>query len=415
MAMPRKAKELSALEVARLKRPTLNMVGGVDGLGLKVAETGARSWILRFALDGRRFDMGLGGFPDVPLADARAAARDAKAKVRLGVNPITAAQEMRSAEAAKRAATKTFAECSAAFIKAKAPGWKNAKHAAQWAATLGTYADPVVGSLLVQDVTSTHVHTILDPIWVSKHETATRVRSRIENVLDWAIARGYRQGPNPARWKANLQQMLAEPSKVAKVVHHAALPVDAMGAFMAALRAAEGQGARALELAILTAARSGEVRGATWSEIDLQAGEWNVPGDRMKMGKPHRVALSSAAIALLRALPQCKPDELIFPAPKGGTLSDMTLTAVCRRMKVDAVPHGFRATFRTWAAERTNFPREVVEAALAHVIESEVERAYQRSDLFDKRTRLMQAWADFCGQTSTAKVIPMKRNRAART
>jgi hypothetical protein len=175
------------------------MVGGVDGLGLKVSETGARSWTLRFALDGRRFDMDLGGYPDVPLADAQAAARDAKAKVRVGVNLTTTARETRSAQAAKRAATKTFAECSAVFIKAEAPGWKNAKHAAQWAATLATYADPVIGSLLVQDVTSTHVHAILDPIWVSKHETATRVRSRVENALDWAIARGYRQGPNPAR------------------------------------------------------------------------------------------------------------------------------------------------------------------------------------------------------------------------
>jgi hypothetical protein len=266
--MPKKVKELSALEVGRLKGDGFHLIGGVPGLGLQIAG-GAKSWILRFALNGRRPELGLGGFPGVTLAEARQRARDARSQLRQGINPIDAARADRSAAAAKRAASKTFSQCAAAFIAAKSPQWANAKHAAQWTATLRTYAEPIIGSLVVGDIDTPQILDILQPIWLDKTETATRVRGRIENVLDWAIARGYRAGPNPARWKSHLAVMLAAPGKVAKVEHHASVPFARLPAFMAQLRSAEGQGARALEFAILCAARSGEVRGATWSGIDL--------------------------------------------------------------------------------------------------------------------------------------------------
>jgi integrase len=413
--MPRKAKEMSALEVQRLKRPPGAFVGGVNGLFLNVSDTGARSWLLKFTLDGRRPEMGLGPFPDVPLADARTAARDARKLIRQGINPIEAARAERSEAAAKRAATKTFAQCAHAFIKGQEPGWRNAKHAAQWRSTLETYAYPVIGELLVQDIRPAHVHEVLAPIWLTKHETATRVRSRVENVLDYAISRQYREGPNPARLKANLETMLAPSKKVAKVEHHAALDVEAMPAFWERLRAMQGQGAMALAFAILTAARSGEVRGATWAEVDFSEAVWTVPAGRMKMEKEHRVPLSTAALELLLSLPEGGPDELVLPSARGKPLSDMALTATLRRMGVDAVPHGFRSTFRVWAAEQTNVAREVVEAALAHRLTDKVEEAYQRSDLFEKRAQLMEQWAKFCtSPAAPATVIPIRKNRARR-
>lgn len=413
--MPRKARELSALEVGRLRRDGFKAVGGVPGLGLHIAGD-ARSWILRFSFDGRRPEMGLGGFPEVSLASARNAAREARAKVHAGVNPIGAAHAERRATAAKLAASKTFAFCAQAFIKAKSPAWANSKHAAQWTSTLKTYAEPVIGALPVQEVSTAHVLEILEPIWLTKTETATRVRSRIENVLDWAIVAEYREGPNPARWKGHMAMMLAEPTKVAKVEHHAALPYARLPAFMERLRAAEGQGARALEFAILTAARSGEVRGAAWSEIDFDACEWNVPAERMKSRRPHRVPLSRHALELVRGGRVTKDRAaLVFPGAGGGPLSDMTLSSVLRRMDLDAVPHGFRATFKTWASECTAFPRDVVEVALAHVIEGKVEGAYMRGDLFIKRAKLMQAWSEFCTRPPSASVVtPIRKAGSAR-
>jgi integrase len=281
------------------------------------------------------------------------------------------------------------------FIRDHAAGWRNPKHAQQWANSLETYAHPVMGALLVRDVELQHVMAVLEPIWQAKTETASRVRGRIEQVLDWATARGFREGPNPARWRGHLDKLLPAPAKVTRVEHHDALPVDQAPSFMARLCAAPGIGARALEFAILTAARSGEVRGTTWDEIDLDAAVWTVPADRMKAGREHRVPLSPAALALLRSLPRWPDNPLVFAAPRGGVLSDMTLAAVLRRMKVAAVPHGFRSTFRDWAAERTHFPREVAEMALAHAIGDKVEAAYRRGDLFDKRRRLMDDWAVF--------------------
>ena len=392
--MPKIAKELGPLQVSRLTAPGLHAVGGVAGLQLQVTTTGARSWVLRTLVGGKRRDMGLGGYQTVTLAGAREKARKARDEIRAGVDPIEAGKAARSALAAATAAQKTFKQCALAFIDAKAPEFKNAKHLAQWTATLETYAFPVMGSILVRDVGLPHVLEVLNPIWTTKTETATRVRGRIEAVLDWATASGYRRGENPARWKGHLDKLLAKPRKVARVEHHPALKAAEMAPFMKRLRAMEGMGARALELAALTATRSGEVRGATWSEIDLESAVWTIPAERMKAGKEHRVPLSKPAVALLEGLSREEGVELVFPAPRGGMLSDMTLSACMRRMKLEAVPHGLRSTFRDWAGEHTNYPREVAEAALAHVVGG-VEGAYARGDLFEKRRRLMADWATF--------------------
>jgi integrase len=408
--MPRKAKELSALEVGRLKVPGLHFVGGVAGLALQVAPGGARTWVLRFAIAGKRRDMGLGGFPDVTLSGAREKAREARAKVDQGIDPILQRQEAKSALRASAAAAKTFSECTTAYVDAKSAEWRNAKHRQQWSNTLKEYADPVIGQLLVRDVTLAHVLKILEPIWTTKTETASRVRGRIESVLNWATVRGYRTGENPARWRGHLDKLLGAPTKVTRVEHHAALDVDAVPGFISALRQQKGNGARALEFAILTAARSGEVRGATWDEIDLQTGIWIVPGVRMKAGKEHRVPLSPAALKLLNALPRIEKTTLLFPSSKNTPLSDMTLTEVLRRMKVKAVPHGFRSTFKDWASERTRYPGEMSEMALAHAIGDKVEAAYRRGDLFEKRRRMMNDWAKFCATPITSgNVVPMKK------
>ncbi len=396
--MPVKAKELGPLAVSKLTTPGLHFVGGVAGLALQVLPTGGRTWVLRATMGGRRRDMGLGGFPDLPLADARAAARKARELIRAGLDPIEEARAAISAKRASAAKDVTFKQATAAYIAAHEASWRNAKHAQQWTNTLATYAEPTIGDLLVRDIELTHILAILEPIWTAKTETATRLRGRIEQVLDWATARGHRQGLNPARWRGHLDKLLAKPSKVARVEHRAALPVEEVGAFMTALRGVDGMGARALEFAVLTAARSGEVRGASWSEIDLKARLWTVPGSRMKAGREHRVPLSAQAVALLNALPRIEGVDFVFPAPRNGPLSDMTLTAVLRRMKVAAVPHGFRSTFRDWAAERTNYPRDAAEMALAHAIADKVEAAYRRGDLFEKRRRMMADWATFCAQ-----------------
>ena len=412
--MPKVATELKALQVQRLAAaPGLHFVGGVHGLALQVTSAGAKSWILRMVVGGKRREMGLGPYPEVTLAMAHDKAREARELVRSGVDPIQRQREAASALRAAVAKALTFNDCADSYIKSHEAGWRNVKHAQQWRNTLKTYAAPVFGSLLVRDVALPHVMAALEPVWTTKNETASRLRSRIELVLDWATARGLREGPNPARWRGHLDKLLPMPSKVKKSEHHAALPAADVGAFMARLREVEGMGARALEFVILTAARSGEVRGAMWAEIDLRAKVWTVPADRMKAGREHRVPLSDAALALLKALPRVDGGELVFPSRKGGALSDMTLTAVTRRMNVDAVPHGFRSTFRDWAAERTNYPRDVAEMALAHAIENKVEAAYRRGDLFEKRRLMMADWAAFLARIEQpAEVVDLASKRA---
>jgi integrase len=397
--MPRKAEELDALAVKKLKEPGLYFVGGVAGLGLQITPSGSRSWILRAMVGGKRRDHGLGAFYGTNgLARAREKAQEARDKIRAGVDPIEEGRAARSKLKSEKARELTFAQAAKKYITTNKAGWRNEKHQAQWASTLETYANPVMGNLLVKDITVTHVTRVLEPIWQTKTETATRVRQRVERVLDWAIASGFREGPNPAIWKGNLQMILPAPTKVAKVEHHAALPISEVGAFMVGLRRENGIAPRCLEFAILTAMRSGEVRGVTWSEIDLHSKVWTIPGSRMKAGREHRVPLSEPAIALLRALPRAESIDLLFPSPTGGMLSDMALTALTRRMKADCVPHGFRSSFRDWCAERTAYPHELAEMALAHTIANKTEAAYRRGDLFEKRRKLMKEWAEFVGK-----------------
>jgi len=400
--VPKKAKELSPIEVRRLTRPGRWSVGGVDGLALQVTESGARSWVLRITTGGRQREMGMGSFPTVTLAMARDKAREHRALVRQGVDPIAARRSAVSIAAAEDRAQRTFSEIAAQYIAQHEASWKSAKHHAQWAATLRTYAEPSIGKLLVRDIRPAHVIAVLEPIWTTKTETATRVRSRIELVLDYATARGYREGVNPARWKGNLDAALPSPAKVAPVRHHAAVHVKEIASFMKRLRSQDGVGARALEFAVLTAARSGEVRGAVWSEVDLAAALWTIPAARMKSGREHRVPLSKAALKLLRSLPGDRlPDQPVFAGIRG-PLSDMSLTAVLRRMGVPATAHGFRSTFRDWVSEYTQHSSEVAEMALSHAIGDKVEAAYRRGDLFEKRVALMSDWASFLARSRQA-------------
>ena len=396
--MPVKAKELGALAVSRIavsKKRGLHAVGGVDGLLLQVTETGATSWLLRVMIAGKRRGMGLGAYPGVGVAAAREKARAARVLIEQGIDPIEQRHKVRQEVAVARANYKTFDECAQAMLAVKGAGWKNDKHRAQWSSTLQSYASPVLGKMSVRDIEMGDVLRVLSPIWNEKTETASRLRGRIEKVLDYATAHKYRQGLNPARWKGNLDAVLDKPSEISKVKHHTAMAIDDVRPFMLRLRQAEGMGARALELTILTAARSGEVRGATWGEIDLKAGTWIVPAERMKAKKEHRVPLSTHAVALLKALPREDGVELVFPAPRGGQLSDMTLTAVLRRMQVDCTVHGFRSTFRDWAGDRTHHSRDMIEFALAHALDDKTEAAYRRSDALEKRRIMMQEWADF--------------------
>jgi integrase len=388
--MPKVARALSALEIKRLTEPGLWAVGTVAGLRLLVKPTGARSWVLRTMIGGRRAELGIGGYPTVTLAQAHQRARDALDEIRKGIDPAAARR-------AKRVTVEwTFKKTATAYIEAHRAGWKNAKHGQQWENTLAAYAYPVFGDKHVRDVNKGDVLACIEPIWSTKNETASRLRSRIELVLSYAVQRELRpEGLNPARWRGNLDAALPKPGKVSRVEHHAALAIDQMHAFMQRLRQAEGMGARALEFTILTAARSGEVRGATWAEIDLDAGVWSLSAERMKADRPHRVALSDAALALLSRLPRVAGTELVFPGNGDKPLSDMTLTACLRRMKVDATAHGFRSTFRDWAAERTAIPSEVVEMALAHAVGNATEAAYRRGDLFEKRCELMELWSKF--------------------
>lgn len=392
--MPKIAKQLSDRAVAAIKTEGRHAVGGVPGLHLRVSGD-HRGWVLRLQVGDKRQDIGLGAYPAVSLSEAREKAREMHSGLREGRDPVAPRKQQRMVLAAQAAAEKTFRWCAEEFLQAKASEWSNPKHKQQWENTLETYAMPHLGQLNVSLIDIPHVLACLEPIWHSKNETASRLRGRIESVLDWAAVRKYRTGENPARWKGHLDKVLAAPTKIKKVEHHRAVPVDGMATFMAELRNQNGIAAYALEFVILTAARSGEVRNATWSEIDEETAVWTVPAEHMKAGREHRVPLSKAAMQLLRKLPRFTNSELLFPGTKGQPLSDMTMTAVMRRMKVDAVPHGFRSTFRDWVGEKTHFPRELAEQALAHTLESKVEAAYRRGDALDKRRQMMEDWARF--------------------
>lgn len=394
--MPKKAKELSALEVSRLSEPGSHPVGGVPGLYLCVNDGEGKSWILRTMVGSKRRHLGLGGFPSVTLAQAREKARRAKEQVEAGVDPIDKRRETAAQLRREQAQFTTFEEASIQYLAAHGDIWKNNKHRAQWQSTLKTYAFPLIGSLHVKDVSHHHLLQVLEPIWRTKTETASRLRGRIEKILDWATVHNLRSGLNPARWKGHFDKLLPAPTKVKKVVHHPALPISDVKAFMSALALREGVSARALEFCILTAVRSGEVRGSRWKEIDLKSRIWTIPAERMKASQEHRVPLSDSAVKLLHENETSHPEALLFPGTKGQPLSDMSLLAVLKRMRVNAVPHGFRSTFRDWAGEMTSFPRELAEQALAHTLDNKVEAAYRRGDAIEKRRMMMEEWATFC-------------------
>jgi integrase len=390
---------LTAAEVKKLANiPGRHSDGG--GLALQVdRRTGAAGWVFRYQVNGRERVAGLGPLHTVTLREARDKAL-ALRKLRVdGVDPIEQRQASRQAARVAQAKTLTFQECAVAYIAAHAPGWKNSKHAAQWPSTMESYVYPVMGGVPVQLVDVGLVLRVIEPIWLTKPETASRVRGRIESILDWATARGHRSGENPARWRGHLENLLPKRSKVARVEHHAALPYGGLPAFIDELRALEGVTARALEFLILAAARTSEVLNAQWGEIDLANRLWVIPGERMKAGKEHRVPLSDRAIEILEEMAANRERDFVFPgALSGRPLSNMALAMLLRRMgRGDLTVHGFRSTFSDWCAERTNFPGELRAMALAHAVGDKVEAAYRRGDMLTKRRQLAAAWARFCG------------------
>lgn len=396
--------KLSAVGINRLKNPGLYGDGG--GLWLRVTPAGTKHWVFRFMLDGTAKAMGLGPLHTVNLAEARERARRARLLLLDKIDPLAERQAKQAAERAAEAKRVTFREAADAYMAGHRAGWKNAKHAEQWSSTLESYAYPVVGDLHVAAIDTALVLKILEPIWAVKTETASRVRGRIEAVLDWARARHLREGENPARWRGHLDKLLPAKTRIRKVRHQPAMPFVDVPAFMAELRGNETISARALEFTILTAARTGETIGARWSEIDFAAKLWIAPGERTKSGREHRVPLCDRALAILSAVPREGDGAgYVFPgARRNRPLSNMAMLELLRGLRKDSgfTVHGFRSSFRDWAAERTNYPREIAEAALAHVVGDKVEAAYRRGDALEKRRRLMAAWAGYCGNPKAA-------------
>jgi len=419
--MAKKIERLSALAVARATEPGMYADGG--GLYLQVTPQRGKSWSFRYMLAGKAREMGLGPFHVINLAEARVRATQCRRMLLDGIDPIEARRAERDRARLEAANSITFRECAAAYIKANKAGWRTEKHADLWTNTLATYAEPIIGGLPVQNIDTGLVMRVLEqevraasgkaaaPLWTAKPETAGRVRGRMEAVLAWATVRGYRRGENPARWRGHLDQLLPAQSKVAQVEHHAALPYVEISAFLASLRAQQGIAARALEFAILTAARTGEVIGARWTEIDMDAATWTIPAGRMKGGREHRVPLSPSAVALVETMKACRTGEFLFSSLRADRpLSNMSMLAVLRRMKrADITTHGMRSCFRDWAAEMTNYPSEVVEMALAHAVGNKVEAAYRRGNLIGKRRKLMEAWAGYCSAPARAgKVVAIR-------
>jgi integrase len=404
------ARNIHKLSPAAAKNAKAGMHSDGGGLYLQATQSAdgtiSRSWIFRFALKGRERHMGLGTLQMVSLAEARRAAADARKLKGQGIDPIGARNESRAAAAAANAKQMTFDEAAAAYIAAHQSAWGNVKHAKQWSTTLAAYASPVFGKVGIRDVDTALVLKVLEPMWNKKTETAYRVRGRMEKVLDWAKARGYREGENPARWRGHLDHLLPARMAVRTVAHHSALPYDELPAFLKQLRKQPGVGARAIEFTILTAARTGETIGATLGEINRKDRMWVIPAGRMKAGKEHRVPLTDRALAIIDELAPLRGDgEYLFPGAHGRLSAGLMYNQLRR---TDLTVHGFRSTFRDWAAERTNFPSEVVEMALAHAVGNKVEAAYRRGDLFEKRRRLLEAWAEHCERgLPTPDVVPL--------
>lgn len=382
--------KLTAIQAAKLNKPGRHSDGG--GLYLSIDESGRRRWVFMYTRAGKRVELGLGGRRDLTLADARAEAATFRAMLAAGTDP--------KVERARDDTVKTFGACADAYVEAMQPSWRNAKHAAQWKMTLTKYAGPI-RERPVKDITTQDILDVLLPLWTRTPETAERLRGRIENVLDAAKAKGLRSGENPARWRGHLNQLLPKRQRLTRG-HHTALSYDVMPEFMANLRTRSAVAARALEFLVLTGARSGELLGATWDEIDLQKEIWTVPASRMKAGREHRVPLSGRAIKIIAERLEVGSIGYIFPgATSTSPLSSMAMAMLLRRMKINVTVHGFRSTFRDWASETTSFPHEVCEMALAHTIANKAEAAYRRGDLFDKRRKLMEAWAGYCSGSNT--------------
>lgn len=425
--MPKQAPKLSAIQVDRLTWGTVkgvrksgnqnqigepctayHAVGGVSGLLLQCRppadgkSTGSRSWLLRTMVGSKRRMIGLGGYPDVTLAQARERAREAKDKIRQGIDPVTEKKALRSALIAEQGKSVTFRDLAQEYIAKKAKEYKTVKQVQKLTTQLERYAFPVIGDMVLTDIERAHIVKMIEPIWETKNETAARVRLNTERILDLAGVKGLRTGDNPARWNGNLALTFARREKVAKVQHYNSLEVKLMPEFWEKLKAQEWIGAKALQFIILTTSRSGEVRGARWDEIDLKRKVWTIPAERMKGGRAHTVPLTDDAITLLESLPQ--DSDHVFTGIRGGALTDATISKVPKRIGYNVTAHGFRATFRTWAQEHTAYPEEVCELALAHVNSDATRAAYARGELVDKRRKLMEDWHRFCnhGHTETA-------------
>src|SRR5262245_45143367 len=395
--------KLTALKVDRLTKPGL--YGDGDGLYLQVSHNG-KSWIYRYRINGRGRYLGVGSATAIGLKRARELAAEPRRLHAEGIDPIEAKRAQRAAAAVNAAKLVTFRQCAESYITAHEHTWKSATHRQQWRSTLESFVYPLIGNFPVKDVDTSLVLKVLQPIWNERPETASRIRGRIETILNAAKSAGLRLGENPAMWKGHLQNLLPKPRAVRKVEHYAALPYREMPAFMQSLRGRQGLGARALEFAILTAARRGEVLGARWDEIDFDSRVWTVPAVRMKAGREHKVPLSKGAIAVLRPLHAVRSSDFVFAGMRGGGLSNSAMLKLLELMgRGDLAVHGFRSTFRDWAAEQTSFASEVVEMALAHTIANKVEAAYRRGDLFEKRARLMAAWSDYCGQAPASGAV----------
>jgi integrase len=404
--MARFGGELTQKQVEHAKPPQgRRAVMLLDGANLylqaSVGKNGSvnRSWVFRYEFDGTRHDMGLGPVHTLGLADARERALELRQQIKAGTDPLDAKREAKRERLAKKAELAkavTFKACAGMYLDAHSEGWKNLKHRAQWRSTLETYAYPVMGDLAVSDIDTSHVFKAIEPIWKEKTETAKRLQSRIENILGYATVRGFRTGDNPARWRGHLRALLPARGKIQKVKHHAALPYLDVPAFMTELRDRQSTSARALEITILTAVRTNEAIGATWDEINLKGQTWTIPASRMKADREHRVPLSDRVVKILEGLP--RDGRYVFSGSHRGRLSNMAMLELLRGMRPGITTHGFRSTFRDWAAEMTTTPNHVVEMALAHAIGDDVEKAYRRGDLFAKRTRLMKQWADYCSK-----------------
>lgn len=386
--------KLAATKVARLTKP--GRYGDGAGLWLQVAKAGSKSWIFQFTSGGRERQLGLGSLNTISLGEARKLAKAAREQVAKGIDPIEAKKALREQATLEEAKGLTFKEAATDYIAAKSPEWRNPKHRQQWSSTLETYAYPVIGRLAVADIETSHILKILKPLWQEKSETATRLRGRIERILSASKAAGYRSGDNPARWKDHLEHSLANPSKFKRVRHHMALPYEEMPAFMKELRSRNGISARALEVLILTATRTGSLIGMRDDELDFEAHTWTIPEHRMKTGIEHVVPLGSRAIAILQSVEREKGNPHVFAGLQPGAhLSNMAMLELIRGMKPGYVPHGFRSTFTDWANETTPTPHHVIEMALAHAIENKTEAAYRRGDLLNKRRKLMGLWEQF--------------------